>query len=93
MFSSFFSPTHGNCFTFNSGVGKEERNLVKSYKSGRQFGKAKKKFEYHIIMFCRTGSVYLYIHSAAFTAISVTSQAIMAKTAAVTIIHTCSILC
>ena len=43
MFSTFFSPTHGNCFTFNYGVGKEERNLVKSYKSGRQFGKATTK--------------------------------------------------
>ena len=41
MFTSFFSPTHGNCFTFNSGIDKEENNLLKSYKSGRQFGKLK----------------------------------------------------
>lgn len=39
MFHKFFNPTHGNCFTFNSGMEKEEKNLLKSYKSGRQFGK------------------------------------------------------
>ena len=38
MFHKFFNPTHGNCFTFNSGMGKDEANLLKSYKSGRQFG-------------------------------------------------------
>ena len=44
-------------------------------------------------MSCRTSNIYSYNYYAAFTAVSMNSQAIMTKTAAVTIIHPCSILC
>ena len=40
LFRRFFNAEYGNCYTFNSGVGKPLSGLLKSYKSGMRFGKA-----------------------------------------------------
>ena len=38
MFTTFFNPVFGNCYTFNSGIGKNTDELLWAYKSGRQYG-------------------------------------------------------
>lgn len=39
LFQHTPNPYPGNCYTFNSGIGKEPLELFQSYQSGRQFGK------------------------------------------------------
>lgn len=40
MFTTFVNPIFGNCYTFNSGVKKSDADILQSYKSGKQYGKA-----------------------------------------------------
>ena len=58
LFRRFFNAEYGNCYTFNSGVGKPLSGLLKSYKSGMRFGKA---YNFYIVSAIRWLEPYHHI--------------------------------